>query len=108
MQVFDGQGAVAMVQQLLAEGRDAKAVTNRLINAAVRGRLLVAFGRESASWSVQSCLGMALTVIVIGTRVTICGAVPPNDSSSWPRSPLTLSTRRAPVQGQLHVPACGV
>lgn len=30
-----------MVQQLLAEGRDAKAVTNRLIHAAIRGMFTI-------------------------------------------------------------------
>ncbi|KIZ03592.1 hypothetical protein MNEG_4366 [Monoraphidium neglectum] len=55
MQVFDAQGAVAMVQQLLSEGRDPKAITNRLINAAVRERrckdnctiMLLVFGSSS-------------------------------------------------------------
>jgi hypothetical protein len=37
-QVFDAQGAVDMAAALLAEGRDEKAVTNRLLNAAVRER----------------------------------------------------------------------
>ncbi len=35
--VFDPQGAVARVQQLLAEGRELKGVTNLLINEAIRG-----------------------------------------------------------------------
>lgn len=37
-QVFDAQGAADMAAALLAGGRDAKAVTNRLINEAVRVR----------------------------------------------------------------------
>ncbi|KAI8475948.1 MAG: phosphatase 2C-like domain-containing protein [Monoraphidium minutum] len=50
--VFDPQDAVAAARQLLAEGRDAKAVTNRLVNMAVRERrckdnctvMLIVFG----------------------------------------------------------------
>ena len=37
--VFDGQGAVDVAAQLLSDGsRDDKAVTNRLLNMAVRER----------------------------------------------------------------------
>eukprot|EP00803_Ostreobium_quekettii_P000578 evm.model.scf_964EXC.3 EVM.evm.TU.scf_964EXC.3 scf_964EXC:13598-17520(+) len=36
--VFDGQGAVDMVAELLEEGRDEKSVCNRILNEAVRNR----------------------------------------------------------------------
>lgn len=38
MQVFDSQDAVSVTSALLAEGRELKSVSNRLINMAVRER----------------------------------------------------------------------
>lgn len=69
LQVMDPQGAVNLVQQQLAQGKDDKAITNRLLNEAVIERrckdnctvMLIRFDRSGRGSRAADAAGAGIT-----------------------------------------------